>query len=60
MTFWHKKRSFWPAAAIVAASIGTVGILEGSALLILLPIAIIVLGGLSLEYYETLGAERHV
>jgi hypothetical protein len=58
MTPLHKKRSFWPAAAAVAASIGTVGILKVSVLLILLPIAIIVLGGFTLEYYEAIGTER--
>jgi hypothetical protein len=53
-----RKMLFWPAVAVVAASIGIVGILKGSALLVLLPIAAIVLGGLSLEHYETISADR--
>ena len=54
----HRKRSFWPAVAIAASSIGTVGILKGSASLVLLPVAMIILGGLALEYYEAISTER--
>jgi hypothetical protein len=54
----HRKRFFWPAVVITASPIGTVGILKGSATLVLLPIVAIILGGLALEYYEAISTER--